>query len=164
MPLAGQGDLVLFVADAANTSITGLSTQNYSFNINGDAGLDLRATISWIDPALASFSMKLLVHDLDLEIISPNGTRHTMWSSGETDEDNVNERVIIDASDVESGTWTISVSSKELVRPVQSYSLVVNGAILGSTDGETGGGLRVTPMLVIPIMLGVLMSIFEAAF
>lgn len=133
MPLDGQGDLVLFVADAAKTNISEQSRQEYLFDVDGAAGLDLRATISWIDPAATTFSAKQLVHDLDLAVVSPNMTRYTMWTSGVTDEYNVNERVIVDAADVESGTWTILVWAKALGTDFQNYSLVVNGAISPAT-------------------------------
>lgn len=139
MPLDGQGDLVLFVADAAKTNISEHSRQEYLFDVNSDAGLDLRVTISWIDPASTTFSAKQLVHDLDLAVISPNSTRYTMWTSGVTDEYNVNERVIVDAADVENGTWTISVCSKALGTDSQNYSLVVNGAISPATEKRTLG-------------------------
>ena len=129
MPLGGEGSLVLFVADAASTSIPELTKQEHRFDVDGEAGLDFRVTLSWIDPGAASLSVKQLVHDLDLAVSSPSGTRYTMWASGEADDANVNERVIVDPSDVESGTWTVSVSAKSLTTDVQSYSLVVNGAI-----------------------------------
>lgn len=129
MPLGGEGSLVLFVADAASTSIPEISEHEYRFEVDGSAGLDFRATLSWIDPAATSLSVKQLVHDLDLAVSSPSGSRHTMWQSGVADDSNVNERVIVDASDVESGTWTVSVRSNSLTTEFQSYSLVVNGAI-----------------------------------
>lgn len=129
MPLDGKGGLVLFVADAANTSIPELTKQKYLFDVDSERGLDFRVTLSWIDPGAASLSVKQLVHDLDLTVSSPNGTRYRMWKSGEVDDANVNERVIVDACDVESGTWTVRVSAKALTTDVQSYSLVVNGAI-----------------------------------
>lgn len=133
MPLDGEGHLAMFVADAANTSISSSATQVYLLDVNGDAGLDLRATLSWIDPASTTLSVKQLVHDLDLAMISPNGTRYTMWASGVADIVNVNERVIVDAEDIESGTWTVVVSAKTLSTDNQSYSLVVNGAISPGT-------------------------------
>ncbi|CAN0492660.1 unnamed protein product, partial [Scytosiphon promiscuus] len=83
----------------------------------------------WIDPAATSLSAKQLVHDLDLAVSAPSGTRYTMWEAGETDEVNVNERVIVAGSEVESGIWTVSVWAKSLTTDFQSYSLVVNGAI-----------------------------------
>ncbi|CAN0052316.1 unnamed protein product, partial [Hapterophycus canaliculatus] len=134
MPLAGESDLVLFVADANYTSTPELTREEYNFDVDADAGLDFRVTLSWIDPPAITFSSKQLLHDLDLTVVSPNGTRHTMWSSGVTDTSNVNERVIIDAADVESGTWSVWVWAKRLSTDAQSYSLVVNGAISPATD------------------------------
>lgn len=141
IPLDGEGDMSLFVADAANTSISELTQHEYLFDVDGDAGLDLRATLSWIDPAATALSTKQLVHDLDLAVRSPSGTTYTMWASGVADEDNVNERVIVDAADVESGTWAVWVWAQALITDSQSYSLVVNGAISpGAGDGTGAGG------------------------
>lgn len=138
MPLGGEGNLTLFVADAGNTSISEFSQQEYLFDVDADAGLSFRATLSWIDPPATTLSATQLVHDLDLAVISPSGTTHTMWSSGEKDTANVNERVVVDAADVESGTWTVSVSSNSLTTPLQSFSLVVNGAVSpGTGEGAT---------------------------
>eukprot|EP00752_Nemacystus_decipiens_P004360 g3984.t1 len=136
MPLAGNGSLVLFVADAANTTIPELTLQEYNFTVDGNAGLDFRATLSWIDPPASTFSTTQIVHDLDLEVLSPSGVTHTMWLSGEADVTNVNERVVVDAADVESGVWRVSVRAKRLSSDSQSYSLVVNGAISAVATGE----------------------------
>ena len=131
MPLDGEGDLALFVADSADTSLPELDFQEFIFDIDAEAGLDFRATLSWIDPPAASAAVVQLVHDLDLEVVSPSGATHVMWaSSGAADSVNVNERVIIAAEDVESGTWTVRVSTNGLTTESQSYSLVVNGAIV----------------------------------
>lgn len=136
MPLNGDGSLALFVADASDTCISDYSEQEYAFDVDGDAGLDFRATLSWIDPPATSISVTQLVHDLDLTVVSPSGTTHTMWSSGEKDNLNVNERVVVDASEVESGTWTVYVLSNSLTTSdVQRYSLVVNGAIGPGPEG-----------------------------
>ena len=135
MPLAGNGSLVLFVTDAANTTIPELTRQEYNFDVDADAGLEFRATLSWIDPPATALSAEQQVHDLDLAVISPSGVRYTMWASGETDLVNVNERVIIDAAEVETGVWSVWVWAKRLtVSDEQSYSLVVNGAISPATD------------------------------
>lgn len=139
MPLEGEGDLVLFVADALDTSIGEDTFDEYLFDVDADAGLDLRATLSWIDyPATATSSIQL-VHDLDLVVVSPSGAVYRMWGSDLTDDRNVNERVIVDADDVETGTWTVLVYSNSLVTDSQSYSLVVNGAIsAGTGEGASG--------------------------
>ena len=133
MPLGGEGRLALFVMDDA--SLPELDSQEYFFDIDADAGLDFRATLSWIDPPATSSAVHQLVHDLDLEVVSPNGTTHIMWaSSGEVDTSNVNERVIIAGANVESGMWTVRVSTKSLLTDYQRYSLVVNGAIVFSSS------------------------------
>lgn len=139
LPLGGEGDLVLYVADSSGTSLGDSSEREYFFEVDADAGLDFRATLSWIDPPASSVSAAQLVHDLDLSVVSPSGTTYTMWrSSGEKDARNVNERVVVDAVDVESGTWTVSVSSNSLTTAdEQSYSLVVNGAISPPAGGVT---------------------------
>ena len=135
MPLEGEGSLALFVADSSYFSLPELSSQEFVFDVDADGGLDFRATLSWIDPPATSSAVHQLVHDLDLEVVSPDGTTHIMWaSSGELDTSNVNERVIIAAADVESGTWTVRVSTKGLLAESQSYSLVVNGAIVFSSS------------------------------
>ncbi|CAM9807733.1 unnamed protein product [Ectocarpus fasciculatus] len=62
-----------------------------------------------------------------------------MWGSDTTDNRNVNERVIVDADDVETGTWTVWVWANSLITDSQSYSLVVNGAISpGTGEGASG--------------------------
>ena len=135
MPLDGDGRLALFVADANHTSIPQLTRQEYKFDVDAGAGLDFRATLSWIDPPASTITSEQQVHDLDLAVISPSGVRHTMWTSGVTDTTNVNERVIVDAADVETGVWSVWVWAKRLtITDEQSYSLVVNGAISPATD------------------------------
>ena len=167
MPLGGEGDLVLFVADSANTNIAEQTTQQYLFDVDSDAGLDLRATISWIDPAARTFSGKQLIHDLDLTVIAPSGATHRMWSTGIADANNVNERVIVDAADVENGTWAISVWANELTIDVQSYSLVVNGAIspaTGDAPEASESSPTTAPVWSIPVMFGLLASVLAATF
>ena len=135
MPLGGDDSMALFVADANYTSTPELTRAEYNFDVDADAGVDFRVTLSWIDPPSTTFTSKQLVHDLDLAVISPSGVRHTMWESGRTDTVNVNERVIVDAADVETGVWSVWVWAKRLtVSDEQSYSLVVNGAISPATD------------------------------
>ncbi|CAM9536300.1 unnamed protein product, partial [Laminaria digitata] len=128
MPLGGEGSLALFVADQA--ALPEFDSQEFFFNVDADAGLDFRATLSWIDPPCSAFAAAQLVHDLDLEVVSPSGEMHIMWVSlGLSDNRNVNERVIVAAADVESGIWTVRVVTNGLTTLSQRYSLVVNGAI-----------------------------------
>lgn len=129
LPLNGAGDTALFVADAQDTSIADGDTTDYLFDVSPSDELDFRATLSWIDPPATSLTAAQLVNDLDLSVIGPDGTEYTMWVSGEADDANVNERVIVDAAEVQSGTWTVRVSANALSTDEQAYSLVVNGAI-----------------------------------
>ena len=145
MPLAGEGNLTCFVADSSYTSISELTRIEHNFDVDADAGLDFRVTLSWTDPPASTFSSKQLVHDLDLAVISPSGTRYTMWASGKTDTVNVNERVIVDAADIESGTWSVWVWAKSLTTDVQSYSLVVHGAISPATGEGASATSSSTP-------------------
>ncbi|CAB1107200.1 unnamed protein product [Ectocarpus sp. CCAP 1310/34] len=182
MPLEGEGDLALFVADALDTSIAEDTVQEYLFDVDADAGLELRATLSWIDYPATSTSAMQLVNDLDLVVVSPSGTVYRMWGSDVTDNRNVNERVIVDADDVETGTWTVLVYSNSLVTDSQSYSLVVNGAISAGTGegasgsfdssnpyftgdlADSGGGPHsVTPPARLSIFLGATLAAVVAA-
>ncbi|CAM9635784.1 unnamed protein product [Ectocarpus sp. 4 AP-2014] len=182
MPLEGEGDLALFVADALDTSIAEDTVQEYLFDVDADAGLELRATLSWIDYPATSTSAIQLVNDLDLVVVSPTGIVYRMWGSDVTDNRNVNERVIVDADDVETGTWTVLVYSNSLVTDSQSYSLVVNGAISAGTGegasgsfdssnpyyagdlaGSGGGPHSVTPPARLSIVLGATLAAVAAA-
>lgn len=139
MPLRGEGATALFVADSGTTSTSELTLTEYSFDADGSAGLELRATLCWIDPATAALSAVQLIHDLDLAVYSPGGVRYSMWASGDVDAANNNERVIVPAEDVEAdpGTWAVRVWAKRLVASsAQSYSLVVSGAIGPAADGD----------------------------
>eukprot|EP00904_Undaria_pinnatifida_P011011 jgi/Undpi1/703/HiC_scaffold_10.g04167.m1 len=185
MPIDGEGDLALFVADSA--FLPQLNSQEFYFDVDASAGLDFRATLSWIDPPASSSSVTQLVHDLDLVVESPSGITHTMWANGVADSVNVNERVIIAAADVESGTWIVRVSTNRLLGESQNYSLVVNGAIVFSasepfysslhsaapTSSPTGvgvsaslssaGSITSTPMSLVTILAGAVVSTIAAA-
>lgn len=134
MPLKGNGEMALFVADSGNTKIKEKTKIQYLFDVDASAGLDFRATLSWIDPAASTLSAVQLVNDLDLRVISPSGEKFTMWTSGDRDSVNVNERVAISASNVtESGTWAVRVRSRAFISGSQSFSLVISGAISPAT-------------------------------
>lgn len=106
MPLGGgtpENPRALFVADAVahNTSTSELAATDYPFRVDCAAGVDFRATLSWIDPPASALSAVQLLHDLDLAVFSPTGVRYSMWHSGETDSVNVNERVVVPVSHLE---------------------------------------------------------------
>lgn len=138
MPLGGEGDTALFVADSGSTAIAGGGRHEYYFAADGDAGVDLRATLAWIDPPASTASPVQLVHDLDLLVVSPIGAEHTMWGTG-ADTANVIERVIVPAGDLtaDAGIWRVEVSSSDLTTTSQSYSLVVTWSPVAVASGES---------------------------
>lgn len=127
MPLNGEGDRALFVADSSTTTLEGYQGHKYFFDLVPNTGIELRATLAWNDPPASSLSPVLLIHDLNLKVMSPDGTIYRMWSDRDDDR-NVIERVIVSESDIATdGRWTVMVSSLGLIHDDQSYSLVVTG-------------------------------------
>jgi len=64
MPYNGEGPMALFVEDRAEIGTD--RHNNVRLSVDADARLDLRATLSWIDPAASSISAVQLVNNLDL--------------------------------------------------------------------------------------------------
>ncbi|CAN0345646.1 unnamed protein product [Pylaiella littoralis] len=135
MPMDGTGALGLLVADSSKASIVPDGEVVEEVNIDGDAGIELRATLCWIDPPTTALSATQLQHDLDLVVTAPSGATYTMWESGVADTVNVVERVVVPASSMESGAWKVGVSAKGMLTDEQSYSLVITGAIRTSSQG-----------------------------
>ncbi|CAM9739795.1 unnamed protein product [Choristocarpus tenellus] len=137
LPLNGNGSQSLFVADSSIARVYSGRNDSYKFEV-GESGVEIRATLAWMDPEADVLAAVQLMNDLDLKVTSPSGEDFVMWSSGEADTRNVVERVIIPAEVVEEGTWTIMVTANELITEVQSYSLVVLGSIFNGTviEGE----------------------------
>ncbi|CAM9625709.1 unnamed protein product, partial [Ectocarpus fasciculatus] len=130
MPMDGAGETGLLVVESTIGS-DGETTELVT--VDGDAGVELRATLAWLDPPATALSAKQLQHDLDLHVIAPSGAKYTMWESGVDDTVNVVERVIVPVESMESGVWSVVVSAKGLLTDEQSYSLVVTGAIYSFT-------------------------------
>lgn len=66
MPLNGQGAMVLYVQDSSESELESNQVKSIFFEVDADAGLELRATISWTDPAASTLSARQLVNDLNL--------------------------------------------------------------------------------------------------
>lgn len=139
MPLGGQDNQALFVADASVTTLDEYTIDEYHFEMASGAELELRATLAWIDPPASAESSTQLINDLDLTLVGPDGTLYRMFSDG-ADDRNVIERVIVPADTVSggSGNWTVAVSSFGLTTGTQDYSLVVTGPI------DEGSGAKTT--------------------
>ncbi|CAM9533797.1 unnamed protein product [Scytosiphon promiscuus] len=139
MPLGGSGDMALYVQDSAS-----IGTGQYKtifFNVDADAGLELRVTLSWIDPAASSLSAVQLVNDLDLRVYAPNNQKFCMFADNCWDTVNVNERIVISPQDVvdnsNGGSWAVRVRARDLMTDSQTYSLVVTGAISPGTGADS---------------------------
>lgn len=113
------------------------------FQVNADTNLPLRVTLCWTDPPgpLPSQNQldptnSVLVNDLDLRVISPNGTTNFPWvldpaspanaaTTGDNWRDNV-EQVHIDST--VTGLYTIVISHKgSLSNSVQDASILLTG-------------------------------------
>lgn len=140
LPMSGEGDMGLFVADSSTTSLEGFDEHKYLFDLDTSTGMDVRATLAWIDPPASPMAQVLLMHDLNLKVESPNGTVYTMWSDHEDDR-NVIERVIVPGDQIAGdGQWVVSVSSLDVTDDSQPYSLVVTGPferVESVTDGNS---------------------------
>ena len=64
MPVNGEGSMALLVVDHKDIGYD--TKRSFPMYVDADAGLELRATLSWIDPAASSISTDQLVNDLDL--------------------------------------------------------------------------------------------------
>ncbi|CBN78745.1 peptidase S8 and S53 [Ectocarpus siliculosus] len=142
MPLGGAGDMALFVADSSDHEVYSDEKLKFYFNVDPDAGMELRATLSWNDPAASSLSGDQLVNDLDLRVYAPDGTRYCMWDDNCWDTSNVNERVIVPAEVVAqfsaTDEWEVRVRGRDFtVGDTVSFSLVVTGAISPPIEGNS---------------------------
>jgi hypothetical protein len=120
--------------------------QNRTYKIVGSSGQNMAVTICWIDPAGTPVapsldpSNRMLVHDLDVRVISPSGVEFFPWklngaqpsaaaTKGDNNIDNV-EKIEFQAT--EDGEYTIIVNHKtNLISNFQVFSLIANvGSIL----------------------------------
>lgn len=108
------------------------SSKEYKIDITNET--ELRLTLVWDDAAPTINSIKQLVNDLDLVVVSPNSTRHypfTLYKSNpsqialknQSDHVNVIEQVLVD--NPENGEWSIIVNNTNLITQ-QDFSLVSN--------------------------------------
>lgn len=118
-----------------------------------DGAGPLKATICWTDPigSLPPYALnprnKVLVHDLDLRLVGPDGT-HLPWTlnvfnpsaaavPGDNSTDNV-EQVLL--NNPAAGVYWVEVTHKgSLAVPSQAFSLVVTGHLPNRTvSGRVG--------------------------
>lgn len=153
MNTASSVDLLTDDANAQfTTHISEFNLQNnteYSIDVISDGHTSIKATLAWTDPAGNVVPKQLdpnalmLVNDLDLRIIDPDGDVHMPWqldpglpqnSAVRTDNfrDNI-EQVL--AGVLLAGEYTIKVSHKGvLANGSQTASLIVSGNVDASLD------------------------------
>ena len=128
-PSTGQG---IWVDDRSAMSGTG-NYKTYSFNVSKSSGL-FKAVLTWSDERGSRFSSSQLVNDLDLVVISPDGTTYlgNDFSNGRSttggSKDTVNnlEVILIDSASI--GTWTVKVQDgQHSGSKTQPYAIAILG-------------------------------------
>src|SRR3989338_350714 len=131
------------------TSSGQYDTHTFSVINNTGSGAQLKIILVWTDFESSASASTNLVNDLDLIVISPNGTRYYgnnfVWPyNGSQDRLNNVEMLILNSSvnDVEFGTYTVNISAYSISQSNQDYSLVVSGGlnvnpIVTKFDGAT---------------------------
>ncbi|WP_139190446.1 S8 family serine peptidase [Actinokineospora iranica] len=114
------------------------------------AGEPLKVTMAYSDKEAAVSAAVTLVNDLDLEVVSPNGTVYRGnvfvggWSAtgGAPDRRNNLENVYL--PDPAAGEWTVRVRGFNVPFGPQKFAVVTDGAF------AAGGGTNADPVVVNP--------------
>eukprot|EP01034_Spumella_vulgaris_P024397 gene24397-30741_t len=152
LPLSSseQSAFDLFLDQSALSELTELT---YAVTV-ASSSVALKVTISWFDPPNEVFAAKVLQHDLDLVVVTPDGTilygnghnaDGTAPAGSRRDEVNNNEQVLVTAPAM--GDWTVRVQAKGLFHAAQQkFAIVI-----------TSGGHVVPsdlPAAISPLLLG----------
>lgn len=119
-----------------------------------DGESELKVTLAWDDhPGNHQGSGRMLVNDLDLEVVSPSAVTHRPWlldpddpsapATTGVDELNNVEQVLV--ASPESGTWTVRVVATLLPEPDQSFSLVMSAGAPPDLPPAAPTGLGAEP-------------------
>lgn len=94
---------------------------------------EVHLTLAWVDPAPAANAADVLVNDLDLRLIGPDGTQFAPWilnhlSPGTAavrngGNDAINNVEQVSVLNPMAGVWTVQVSAAELLQPPQSFAV-----------------------------------------
>lgn len=117
----------------------------WTYPVSVDTGQsELKITIAWTDPPGNPRAAKALVNDLDLRLISPDGTEYTPWklggmedpsapavrNGGNDDVNNVEQVSILSPAD---GQWQVKVKSDPGNMPFGPQSFAVAGIVSADT-------------------------------
>ena len=104
-----------------------------SFTINVSAGApELKATLTWDDPAGTPNVSPSLVNDLDLVVVSPSGVRHYPWTLNpaspaspavQNQEDHLNNIEQVQVTSPEPGAWRVEVVGTSVSSGPQTFAL-----------------------------------------
>ncbi|MCB9650291.1 MAG: S8 family serine peptidase [Deltaproteobacteria bacterium] len=135
-------NLILADADAPGTRLVrGAVREGETWSVELEVGAgapELKVTASWLDAFSDSTAQRRLIHDLDLELVSPSGQVYLPWSldgdnpfddavrTARNTVDNV-EQVLVDQP--EAGTWTARVIGTSITDP----NLTVQGFVLATS-------------------------------
>jgi hypothetical protein len=111
-------------------SVGSSSSKEIEFDVP-DGAPALRVMLSWIDPPASSGAARPLLHDLDLAVVAPDGTRTLPLTldpvhperdavQGENTRDNLEQVVLRGPA---GGRWKAIVTAKELPFTTQSFVL-----------------------------------------
>jgi hypothetical protein len=109
-------------------------TDEYDLSVS-PSDEEIKVTIVWDDYPAAALASKTLINDLDLILISPNGTYFYTWTLDPSNpdfsairniSDHVNnvEQVYVNSSEIVLGTWKVKVNGSISTNSDQNYSLV----------------------------------------
>jgi hypothetical protein len=110
----------------SESSVTSTQTEKaYKFQCTSSAETSI--SLVWSDAPGSPTARKQLVNDLDLIVILADGTQRYGNAQGFADSVNTAEKVVLSSC---SGTVTIIVRADTLITVSQTFSLVVQGAVL----------------------------------
>ena len=121
------------------TGIATGQTSGYLYAVDGDSDA-FKATLTWSDYPATSGAIDILVNDLDLRVIAPDGTTVYLgndfaggWSqAGGAGADQVNTVESVYVQSAGAGTWTVEVTGTNVPQGPQPFALIV--------DVSGGGG------------------------
>ena len=106
----------------------------YSFSIDSDGKTPLKAVLVWSDYPADPYSDSVLVNDIDLKIISPDG--RVFWGNNIIKGDKKNNVEVIVINNPIEGKYKIEVIGSNIKKRGQTFSLIYGHIpIIGTVQG-----------------------------
>lgn len=130
LPLPGGGGLDPRLNLIVFDRVSVMSHDMREWNITVHDNMPLKVTVCWYDPPSNAYAFNsLLLHDLDLRVVGPDGVIHWGNGMGQPDDTNPNEQVYIadpNPTMAQDVTYTIQVASHYLTEANdQEFALVI---------------------------------------